>query len=224
MKRYLSFIIAVLMLFSLCACDNNNDSVISEDLYNYPPLPEVYPDPGDHSELELFSFDTEELLTVLDYRDICGRAEIDYEGGDDPRLFSRFYIYDKPAYSSIWPAISITGWADDSYLLPHRDFTPYSGIIMDVRNKTDRDVQFNILYQDFEYVRIENQFSIVLPANSDWVTVKAPLIVPEGSDFNPAKMGQIQMWVFNLKKGESPIILEMDRMCFYKEAQTGKEA
>lgn len=220
MKKLLSLLIVVITLFSLWACKNNN--VTSEDLYNYPPLEEAFPDPGDHSELELFSFDTEDLLTVLDYRDICGRAEVDYEEGDDPRLFSRFYIYGKPFYSSIWPAISISGWADDSYLLPYRDFSSYSGITLDVRNATDREVQFNILYQDYDYVRLEPQFSIVLPANSDWISVKAPLVVPEGSSFNPAKMGQIQMWVFNLKKGESPIILEMDRMCFYKEAQTVK--
>ena len=222
MKRLLSLLIAIITLISLCACQNNNAT--SEDLYNYPPLEEAFPDPGDHSELELFSFDTEDLLTVLDYRDICGRAEIDYEGGNDPRLFSRFYIYGKPSYSSIWPAISISGWADDSYLLPYRDFTPYGGIVMDVRNKTNRDVQFNVLYQDFDYVRLEPQFSIVLKANSDWVTIRIPLFVPEGSEFNPAKMGQIQMWVFNLKKGESPIILEMDRMCFYKNSQTEQGA
>ena len=222
MKKILCLITAVLLLVGLFGCkkqpNKTSENVSSEDLYNYPPLVEEYPDPNDHDELELFSVDTEELLTVLDYRDVCGKAEICYEEGVSARRFSRFYIYGKPFYSSIWPAISITGWADDSYLLKYRDFTPYAGIKMEVRNRTDREVKFNILYQDFDYVRLEPQFSITLPANSDWVTVKAPIVVPEGSKFNPAKMGQIQMWVFNLKEGESPIILDMDRMSFYKES------
>lgn len=220
LKRFLALSVVCLFLAALCVgCGNQQENGEQEDLYNYPPIAEKLPEVDDHAELEFFSFDTEELLTQLDYRDVAGKAEILYSA-EESRRFSRFYVYGKPAFESgVWPAISITGYSDDSFLAGMRDFSSYDGVMFDVRNNTDRMVKINVLYQDYSYVRLEPQFGQELPPHSDWVTLKVPLSVPEGSAFNKSEMGQIQIWFFNLKKGDSPIVVDMDRMSFYKEAR-----
>lgn len=208
----------LVLVFACAACGGKKKQETGEDHYGYPPLAEEMPEVDDHGELEFFSFDTETLLTQLDYRDVAGRAEIRYDA-DEGRRYSRFYVYGKPAFESgVWPAISVTGYSDDSYLAKLRDFSAYDGVTFDVRNNTDRTIKINVLYQDYQYVRLEPQFAADLPANSDWITLKIPLAVPEGSAFNKSEMGQIQIWFFNLKKGESPVVVDMDRMSFYKEA------
>jgi hypothetical protein len=219
LKRFFILGLIGILLTSAAACKSSKSEEVSEDLYDYPPLAEEMPELDDHSAMEFFSFDTESLLTQLDYRDVAGRAEIVYSA-EEGRRFSRFYVYGKPSFQSgIWPAISITGYSDTSYLAKLRDFSAYDGITFDVRNNTDRAVKINLLYQDYNYVRLEPQFSQELPANSDWITLKVPLSVPKDSAFRKDLMGQIQIWFFNLKKGESPIVVDMDRMSFYKEAE-----
>lgn len=217
----LSLIMVVMAIFAtlFTGCNKNTDKTPAKDYYNYPPLPEAMPEVNDHEPLEFFSFDTEELLTRLSYRDVAGKASIMYDK-EENRRFSRFHIYGMPAFASgVWPAISITGYADDDFFAPYRDCSQYDGITFDIRNASDRAVTVYVLMQDFEYVRLEPMFSVTLESRSDWTRVKVTLNVPEGSDckFNKANMGQIQIWVHNLKPGESPIILDMDRMSFYKE-------
>lgn len=219
LKRFFILSLIGVFLTSAAACGSPKSESGNEDLYDYPPLAEEVPELDDHGEMEFFSFDTEALLTQLDYRDVAGRAETVYNA-EEGRRFSRFYVYGKPAFQSgVWPAISISGYSDTSYLANLRDFSAYDGITFDVRNNTDRAVKINILYQDYNYVRLEPQFSQELPAHSDWITLKVPLSVPEDSAFKKDLMGQIQIWFFNLKKGESPIIVDMDRMSFYKEGE-----
>lgn len=217
----LSLIMVAMAIFAtlFTGCNKNTDKTPAKDYYNYPPLPEAMPEVNDHEPLEFFSFDTEELLTRLSYRDVAGKASIMYDK-EENRRFSRFHIYGMPAFASgVWPAISITGYADDDFFAPYRDCSQYDGITFDIRNASDRAVTVYVLMQDFEYVRLEPMFSVTLESRSDWTRVKVTLNVPEGSDckFNKANMGQIQIWVHNLKPGESPIILDMDRMSFYKE-------
>ena len=217
----LSLIMVAMAIFAtlFTGCNKNTDKTPAKDYYNYPPLPEAMPEVNDHEPLEFFSFDTEELLTRLSYRDVAGKASIMYDK-EENRRFSRFHIYGMPAFASgVWPAISITGYADDDFFAPYRDCSQYDGITFDIRNASDRAVTVYVLMQDFEYVRLEPVFSVTLESRSDWTRVKVTLNVPEGSDckFNKANMGQIQIWVHNLKPGESPIILDMDRMSFYKE-------
>ncbi len=223
-KNIITWLVTGLVcLTSIVGCQSTGDTSESIDpsLYNYPPLSEALPEVDDHSELELFSFDSEALLTQLTYRDVAGKAEIVYEKGEnggEERKFSRFTIYGKPSYTSgVWPAISIEGFSDSSYLAQRNDFSSYDGIQMDIRNLSDRQIEFFVLYQDINYVRIPD-VEFTLNANSDWVTIKVPIEIPEGSAFKKDELGQIQMWVFNLKKGETPIKLDMDRMRFYKEA------
>ncbi len=219
LKRFLALGAVLLLLAAACVgCGSKEQSGEQEDLYNYPPIAEEMPEVDDHGELEFFSFDTEALLTQLDYRDVAGKAEILYRA-EEGRRFSRFYVYGKPAFESgVWPAISVPGYSDDSFLAGMRDFSAYDGITLDVRNNTDRTVKINVLYQDYDYVRLEPQFGQELPAHSDWITLRVPLAVPDGSAFNKSQLGQIQIWFFNLKKGESPIVVDMDRMSFYREA------
>lgn len=217
----LSLIMVAMAIFAtlFTGCNKNTDKTPAKDYYNYPPLPEAMPEVNDHEPLEFFSFDTEELLTRLSYRDVAGKASIMYDK-EENRRFSRFHIYGMPAFASgVWPAISITGYADDDFFAPYRDCSQYDGITFDIRNASDRAVTVYVLMQDFEYVRLEPMFSVTLESRSDWTRVKVTLNLPEGSDckFNKANMGQIQIWVHNLKPGESPIILDMDRMSFYKE-------
>ena len=217
----LSLIMVAMAIFAtlFTGCNKNTEKTPAKDYYNYPPLPEAMPEVNDHEPLEFFSFDTEELLTRLSYRDVAGKASIMYDK-EENRRFSRFHIYGMPAFASgVWPAISITGYADDDFFAPYRDCSQYDGITFDIRNASNRAVTVYVLMQDFEYVRLEPMFSVTLESRSDWTRVKVTLNVPEGSDckFNKANMGQIQIWVHNLKPGESPIILDMDRMSFYKE-------
>ncbi len=217
----LSLIMVAMAIFAtlFTGCNKNTEKTPAKDYYNYPPLPEAMPEVNDHEPLEFFSFDTEELLTRLSYRDVAGKASIMYDK-EENRRFSRFHIYGMPAFASgVWPAISITGYADDDFFAPYRDCSQYDGITFDIRNASDRAVTVYVLMQDFEYVRLEPMFSVTLESRSDWTRVKVTLNLPEGSDckFNKANMGQIQIWVHNLKPGESPIILDMDRMSFYKE-------
>jgi len=219
--KALSLIMVVMTVFLTLAvgCNKNTEQKQEKDYYNYPPLPEVMPEVDDHDPLEFFSFDTEDLLTKLSYRDVAGKASIMYDK-EEGRRFSRFHIYGMPAFSSgVWPAISIAGYADDDFFAPYRDCSQYDGITFDIRNVSDRGVTVYVLMQDYEYVRLDPVFSVALVRNSDWTRVKVTFNVPEGSDckFNKANMGQIQIWVHNLKPGESPIILDMDRMAFYKE-------
>ncbi len=220
-KNIIALLLACLVcMFSAVGCgEKDTGDSIDESLYNYPPLKAEMPEVNDHGALELFSFDSEKLLTQLSYRDVAGKAEIVYESGEnggEERRFSRFTIYGKPSYETgIWPAISVEGFSDSSYLANRNDFSSYDGIKLDIRNLTDREVQFFVLYQDIDYVRIPD-VGFTLSANSDWTTIKVPIEIPEGNAFKKNEIGQIQMWVFNLKKGESPIVLDMDRMSFYK--------
>lgn len=222
-KKMTWLLMGLICLVSMIGCQPTGDKLESIDpsLYNYPPLSEAMPEVDDHSELEFFSFDSEALLTQLTYRDVAGKAEIVYEKGEnggEERRFSRFTIYGKPSYTSgIWPAISVEGFSDSSYLAQRNDFSAYDGIEMDIRNLTDRQIEFFVLYQDIDYVRIPD-VKFVLNANSGWTTIKVPMEIPEGNAFKKKEVGQIQMWVFNLKKGETPIKLDMDRMRFYKGA------
>lgn len=219
--RVLSLIMAVTAIFLTLSvgCRKNTEEKPQKDYYNYPPMQEEMPEVDDHGPLEFFSFDTEKLLTQLSYRDVAGKASVMYSK-EEGRRFSRFHIYGMPAFSSgVWPAISIAGYADDDYFAPYRDCSEYDGVTFDIRNMSDRGVTVYVLMQDYEYVRLDPVFSVALVKNSDWTRVKVTFNVPEGSDckFNKANMGQIQIWVHNLKPGESPIILDMDRMSFYKE-------
>lgn len=210
----------------MVGCDETpNQQVFTgteEELYNYPPLPEPFPELNDHDENEIASFDSEDLLKSLSYRDVRGKAEVIYDE-EEERIFSRFQINGIPAKGeNCWPNLELEG-RSASAVLKTIDFTPFDGLKVDVRNNTNRSVIFNILIMDFNYVRYEN-YAYNLPANSDWITLKfdfdyenklANGAVP--ANFTLDNIGHIEFWFFNVKEGETPIVIDLDRFGLYME-------